>query len=618
MIHRACLHVRRCTVLAASPWLLLGGSISVATGQDEFAPVAPARSPTVSAPARPFPGQSTPRTGPSALRAGFKTVVRDLPQRTSEEVHEYVEGVSTTDATFEVLVGQGRMLALKKDLIAPGKSEPLIAIGDPTVIDFEVVGNRQLRVTGQRIGVTDLSIFTADGSHYSFEVAVTADLELLRVRLRAQFPEASLQLRQLREHVIVEGQARDSRQVAQIIETIRAYLLSVQVAKSSESEDLPASGLPGAAPLAAPTATSPDTAAPEGGERPADAGGGAAQPVVVFPGRGRPDIEATLPPPQIINLIRVPGAQQVMLKVQIAELNRTALRQIGVSFLFQDSANAIGSQLGTPLAPPITGGSGLLGLLDPVAAGSTLFAVFDSGAVNFLIQALRQNQVLKILAEPTLVALNGEEANFLAGGEFPVPVPQGGSALGTVTIQFKEFGVSLNFVPHILDDDVIRLAVAPEVSSIDFSLGITLQGTQVPALSTRRTQTVVELREGQTLAISGLLQTQVNGTTSRIPGLGDIPYLGMVFRNDTSQVQETELIVLVTPYLVEGIDGSEAVLPGECVTEPDDLEFYLKGRIEKRSCRPYRATAAWDDPFELEHRRHIEASHVSGPYGYSP
>ncbi|MGC1273853.1 MAG: pilus assembly protein N-terminal domain-containing protein [Planctomycetaceae bacterium] len=609
----------RCTTgVLASAVLILFAAIPPAFGQ---VPPQPDYFPSPTPPQlSPEPIQTPANLG--AAGHGNAILVRDIPARTAEELDEFVEGVSSNDALFRVFVGQGRLLTLKQDLVAPGRPEPLIAIGDPTVIDFEVVGNREIRVTGQRIGVTDLSIFTADGSHYGFEVAVTADLELLRVQLQAAFPSASLQLRQIREHVIVEGQARDSRQVAQIIETIRAYLLSVQVSHSSESKEQAGLGPPGAAGRNAPLSpVVPATDAPGDGDDPA-AGEAAptSQPVVVFPGSGRPDIEAELPPPQIINLIRVPGAQQVMLKVQIAELNRTALREIGVSFLFQDGANAVGSQIARPFPPSGGGGGGanLLGLLDPVAAGSTLFAVFDAGSVNFLIQALRRNQVLKILAEPTLVALNGQEANFLAGGEFPVPVPQGGSALGTVTIQFKEFGVGLNFVPHILDDDVIRLAVAPEVSSIDFSLGIALQGTQVPALSTRRTRTVVELREGQTLAISGLLQTQINGTTNRIPGLGDVPYLGTAFSSNSSQTQETELIVLVTPYLVEGIDDGAAVLPGECVMEPDDLEFYLKGRIEKRSCRPYRATAAWDDPFEIEHRRAIEASHVSGPYGYSP
>jgi len=256
--------------------------------------------------------------------------------------------------------------------------------------------------------------------------------------------------------------------------------------------------------------------------------------------------------------------------------------------------------------------------LDPLASGSTTFGVFDGGKINFFLDALRRNQVIKILAEPTLVAMHGQEADFLSGGEFPVPVPQGGAATGAVTIQYREFGVGLTFVPYILDDETIRLAVAPEVSSIDFNLGITVAGTQVPALNTRRTRTVVELNQGQTLAVSGLLQVEMEAGTDRIPGLGDLPYIGTMFRYNTSRRIEKELIVMVTPYLVEALNGDEVPpLPGADVCEPNDSEFYLKGRIEGRTGIPFRSTTRWDDPFGLEHRRQVESDYIMGPYGYS-
>jgi pilus assembly protein CpaC len=198
------------------------------------------------------------------------------------------------------------------------------------------------------------------------------------------------------------------------------------------------------------------------------------------------------------------------------------------------------------------------------------------------------------------VALNGQLASFLAGGEFPVPVPQV-SASGvapTITVRFREFGVKLGFVPYILDGNVIRLTVAPEVSNIDFTIAVTLVagGSPVPGLNTRKAQTTVELREGQTLAIAGLLQLTLAGETDRIPGLGDLPFIGPFFSNSSSQRIEKELVVLVTPYLVEPMNAGQVPLtPGDEVKEPNDLEFYFLNRIEARTGKDFRGTTAWDD-----------------------
>jgi pilus assembly protein CpaC len=322
----------------------------------------------------------------------------------------------------------------------------------------------------------------------------------------------------------------------------------------------------------------------------------------------------TAPPvPRIINLLRVPGPQQVMLKVQIAELNRTALRRIGFAFLFQDSDTVVATA------------AEFARLLNPlnVTQNTTAFAIFDGGDVNIFVDALRRNRVFKILAEPNLVAMNGQQATFLAGGEFPVPVPQSGgagiSAQPTVTIQYKEFGVKLGFTPMIHDDETIRLQVAPEVSSIDFDLGILVAGTRVPALNTRRANTVVQIREGQTLAMAGLLQLEISGRTDRIPGLGDLPYIGPFFSNTSSEKVEKELVVLVTPYLVDAVPAEEVPpVPGAEMKEPTDFEMYLLNRIEGRTCEPFRSTTAWEDPLGLHGRQiHIEQNYVIGPHGYS-
>jgi pilus assembly protein CpaC len=335
---------------------------------------------------------------------------------------------------------------------------------------------------------------------------------------------------------------------------------------------------------------------------------------------------------RVVNLLRVPTSNQVLLKVRIAELDRTALRQIGNDILaINPSTGAtIGTQIGgATVAAAGTAGSG------SVAAGrvlnaavntasstaTTAFGIFEEGDFALFLSALRRNSVLKILAEPNLVALNGQQASFLAGGEFPVPVPQSVTAGGasTITVQFQQFGVRLGFLPFILDGDVIRLTVDPEVSEIDESLATTLVvgGSPVPGLAVRRTHTTVEMRQGQTLMISGLLQVELTGNTSRIPGLGDLPILGPFFSNTTSNRMEKELVVLVTPYLVEPMHpGQVPPTAGDEVGEASDLELYFLNRIESRTGGDFRSTLAWDDPLHVRDLLHLESKNVCGPHGF--
>jgi pilus assembly protein CpaC len=230
--------------------------------------------------------------------------------------------------------------------------------------------------------------------------------------------------------------------------------------------------------------------------------------------------------------------------------------------------------------------------------------------------------VLNVLAEPNLIALSGQQASFLAGGQFPVPVPQSGGGLtNNVTIQFKNFGVQLSFVPFVLDDETIRLQVAPEVSSIDFSLGTTLVqgGREVPGLSTRRVETTVELKQGSTLALAGLLQVDLDARTQRIPGIGDLPYIGPLFSNTSHKRVEKELLVLVTPYLIQPMSPDQVPpVPGSEIKDPNDKEFYFLNRIEGRTGRDFRSTTSWDNAWHLVERMKLEQCYMQGPVGYSP
>ncbi|MBA3888339.1 MAG: type II and III secretion system protein family protein, partial [Acidobacteria bacterium] len=252
----------------------------------------------------------------------------------------------------------------------------------------------------------------------------------------------------------------------------------------------------------------------------------------------------------VVNLLKQQegvASNQIMLRVRFAEVSRSAMQELGASFV-ADARNGkwFGRTTTGQFPAPQWDQDGKLVFSDFL----NLFIFNSAEGLGAVVKALQNKGLFQSLAEPNLVALNGREASFLAGGEYPYPVVQPGSGGNSVTIMFKEFGVRLNFTPTVLGGDLIHLKVRPEVSSLDFSNAITLQGFRVPALSTRRTETEVELRDGQTFAIAGLMNNTLNSTMSKIPGIGDIPILGMLFRSKAHQKNQTELVVMITPTIV--------------------------------------------------------------------
>jgi pilus assembly protein CpaC len=287
----------------------------------------------------------------------------------------------------------------------------------------------------------------------------------------------------------------------------------------------------------------------------------------------------------IRNEMSVAAVQQVMLRVTIAEAARTAIRQLGINAFAVAEDVFLANQIGgiNPVEiSPIPGPVGLplnMGFNQGAAgANNTFFFGLPRAQLEVFFLALRENDLLRILAEPTLIALSGQEASFLAGGEIPVPIPQDNN---TLTFQYEEFGVQLLFRPTVMGNQKIRLDVAPEVSQLDFARGVTFAGFQIPAFSTRRTQTVVEMASGQTMALAGLLSEEIRGASAKLPGLGEIPILGTLFRSVNYQKQETELLILVTPELIEPLSPDQiAPLPGRGMLEPTDYELYLLGQLE--------------------------------------
>jgi len=286
--------------------------------------------------------------------------------------------------------------------------------------------------------------------------------------------------------------------------------------------------------------------------------------------------------PKVVNLLEIAGVQQVMIEVRVSEMSRTLTKQLGFNF---STISSSGKQFGVSTlnsltsfpsggfpANPLSVSSSVNGVLSFLGNGATWTAFID---------ALQDNGLLRVLAEPTLITLSGKSANFLAGGEFPVPVPQPGIT-AIVTIQYKPFGVGLNFTPTVLSDGRINMIIAPEVSELDFSQAVSLQGYIIPSITTRRVSTTVELADGQSFAIAGLLQEEIKEDIQKFPLLGSIPILGALFRSSSFTKSETELVILVTPHLVKPLDLSKQTLPTDAFVEPDDFEFYLEGRLEGR------------------------------------
>jgi pilus assembly protein CpaC len=264
---------------------------------------------------------------------------------------------------------------------------------------------------------------------------------------------------------------------------------------------------------------------------------------------------------RVVNLLKIsvpPQEKQILLKVRFADVDRSKSLELGINLFgvikgypFTETAGTAGGASLSSLTPPIT-----FTLSDAL----NLFLFDPHANIGAGIQALAGKNVLQILAEPNLLAMNGKEASFVAGGEFPYPTLQGGGAgVGQVTISFREFGIRLKFIPTVTPRGTIKLHVAPEVSSLDFANALSVAGGTVPALNTRRVETDVELQDGQSFGIAGLLNNQTTETLSKIPGLGDIPVLGKLFQSRTVNRQNSELLVIVTPQLVDPIPEGQNV-----------------------------------------------------------
>ena len=297
-------------------------------------------------------------------------------------------------------------------------------------------------------------------------------------------------------------------------------------------------------------------------------------------------VAETYAPGKVVNLLSLGSAQQVMLEVRFAEVKRSALKQIGLGWFVGSDAGKLQGAVGggASITPDPDTGAGVVKLgsiLDSFAIVSRTFRAFGEN-FNVTLDALEKKGAITTLAEPTLVALSGETASFLAGGEFPVPTVQNGNGGNStaITVEWKPFGVSLAFTPTVLADGVINLVVQPEVSSIDPTASIVVNNLTIPGLQTRRAKTVVEMRDGESFALAGLIRKDFQDTVRQVPLLGSIPIIGTLFRSTGFQNDQTELVIIVTPRLVRPVAAGSLKAPTDRTGPPNEADLFLNGRTD--------------------------------------
>lgn len=429
-------------------------------------------------------------------------------------------------AAFYVPINRAELVTTSSDM-----GEVIVA--DPDVADVFVHGKRKVSVLGKSIGQTSLRIF--DNEHKlirSMDVSVTYDLPAVRRALREFLPSERIGVSMVNTRIALTGNVSSAEAAATAIELAEEFV----------------SGK-----LSAQDTTRRPRRTPTGDRSP------------------------------IINLMKIASGQQVMLRIRIGEIQRTALKNLGVNltmFNGGDNGFLIGTGTGqfgnTTAATP---SFGFNQFTNPGASFGTIGgnALIGNTGIAGTIDALERDGVLKVLAEPNLVALSGEEAQFLAGGEFPIPVPQ---QLGTTTIEYKPFGVALKFTPYVLSENRLRIQVQPEVSELSFEQTIdTGDGFTAPSLITRRASTTVELAPGESFMIAGLIRDNMSSQINELPGVGEIPVLSALFRSTSYQRNETELVIAVTPYLVDPIKGTDVKLPTDDFRPASFMESIFFGTL---------------------------------------
>lgn len=460
----------------------------------------------------------------------------------------------STDKKLSITVAQSRTFTLDR----PAKR---MSVANPDVADVVVLGPTEYYVLGKDIGVTNIIVWDREtGARSAIEVEVTHDLEGLRSRLFRLIPNQSIEVTSAQRSIVLSGTVPSATAMTTALRIAEGYLSRGGAMHDGE-------GMPGGA----------------AARRESSRGGG-----------------------EVINLLQVAGAQQVMIEVKVAEIARSELKRMNARFnafgvrgswsgggvnggaAFPDATFGT-SQLRSPSIDS-KGSSILAPVLDEFAPNETVISnqgIFtsyfsESFIFNLVLDAAKEQGLAKILAEPTLTTLTGQEATFLSGGEFPIPIPQGDRS---VTISFKDFGIQLKVLPVVLSGDRINTRLDISVSELSNATSVLINPSQtnasfiVPSLTRRSATGTVELADGQTIALAGLFSDNLRSLVTKFPGLGSMPILGALFRSQDYREGSTELVILVTPRLARPIDPKRLELPTDRYREPTDWDFYMHGRL---------------------------------------
>jgi len=441
--------------------------------------------------------------------------------------------VAEVHSEVNMEVGETKLVKLSTRIVR-------VSVADPTVADVQVVTPQQVLITAKAVGFTHLIVWGPDEQPLVMAVSATRNLDQLRGQFTKLFPESPISVSAAGDLIVLSGSVADVRLPARAAEVAKLH-----------SE-------------------------------------------------------------KVANLIQVTGDQQVQLDVRFAEVSRSGLRSLGLNMLYSDpSRGYVGGAVPPSAAPgsylhtdtlqiPGTGGSPLPPVVGAPAFSNAFNWMFSANLAKFpfsaILSMMSQEGIARVLAEPTLVALSGQQADFHSGGEVPIVMAR---ALGNVSVTFKKFGVLLHYTPTVLSERTMSLKMKLEVSEPDPSVGVTLGGYSVPGFRTRSSETTVRLRDGQSFAISGLLSDSSRNVISKTPWLGDIPVLGTLFRSTSYQRNETELLMVVTAHLVKPLQPGEVpILPGEDQTnDPSDFDLFVLGRIEPTQRESYKhGRPAAEDP----------------------
>lgn len=429
-----------------------------------------------------------------------------------------IQPLAAQDGQQSIHAGSIEVPVNKSQVITADRPIARAMIGNDAIADIFPISDRSVYVLGKELGTTSLTLYDRSNNVLAvMDVAVGPDVIGLREQVLQLMPDERIEARISNQSIVLSGTVSSAGAADRAVQLARAY-----------------------------------------------AGN------------------------NVVNLMALGGSQQVMLEVRFAEVNRSVGKDLGVRSLFSSSGGRFNGAIGSGASlTPDENGVGVLGVSAVTQSFGVLTRSFGDVLgldIDVALDTLEAKGMSKTLAEPTLIALSGERASFLAGGEFPIPVTQGSGGQNNggstaITVEFKPFGVSLGFTPTVLSDNTINLLVEPEVSSIDPSASITVGGLSIPGLSTRRASTVLELRDGESFAIAGLIQQDFETTVDQVPLLGSLPIIGSLFRSSSFRKGETELLIVVTPRLVQPIRPDQVRLPTDRVADPVQADVLLNGTM---------------------------------------